>query len=485
MGIVQRQSIKFLITNYIGVVVGYVNTVLLFTNILTLDQFGLTRLLFSIALVVTQVAQLGAPNIVIRFYPFLKEKILSRGLVLCAGGIAVLSAILLIFKPFFIDYYREESPLIGEYYFLIIPFFIALVLNNLLDAYLKTQFKNVFANFLHTVGVRLLWMIIIILYYFQLFDFSTFVILFSLVHYVSLLILIFYIKSRIPVDLNFTVLEEDRRMFKSIKSFGFFTILSGMSSFFINKVDIIMLGGYEGSAAVAVYAIAGFMCTVISEPAISIGKTANVLVAKAFKDNDSQVVSELYQKSAINQLILSSAIYLIILVNYNNLMHFLPEEYAAGYMAFLFLGFGRVVDTGTGINGLILINSRYFKIDTLLSVFLLIMTIVSNAILIPLYQLEGAAIATLFSVFIYNLLRLLAVWYFLGYWPFSLNYLLAFAILPVTYLVVDQIPFIKNVYFDIIVRSGIIGLFYLLLITFSDVSADLKSLVTKTLGIKL
>ena len=44
MGIVKRDSIAITILSYIGVVVGYVNKILLFPNFLSEEQVGLTSI---------------------------------------------------------------------------------------------------------------------------------------------------------------------------------------------------------------------------------------------------------------------------------------------------------------------------------------------------------------------------------------------------------------------------------------------------------
>ena len=49
MGIVKRDSIAITVLSYVGVVVGYVNKILLFPNFLSEEQVGLTSILVSLA----------------------------------------------------------------------------------------------------------------------------------------------------------------------------------------------------------------------------------------------------------------------------------------------------------------------------------------------------------------------------------------------------------------------------------------------------
>ena len=74
MGTIKKQAFFNLIFNYVGIAIGYVNVVLLFPNIFTQDQFGLTRVLISIAAIFTQIASLGGPRILVRYYPHFKNE---------------------------------------------------------------------------------------------------------------------------------------------------------------------------------------------------------------------------------------------------------------------------------------------------------------------------------------------------------------------------------------------------------------------------
>ncbi len=69
MGNIARQATLNTLLTYMGIGLGFVNVVLLYPKVLQSDEFGLTRLLMSIATMAAQIAQLGAENSVIRFFP--------------------------------------------------------------------------------------------------------------------------------------------------------------------------------------------------------------------------------------------------------------------------------------------------------------------------------------------------------------------------------------------------------------------------------
>ena len=73
MGFVRKDSIIITLLTYFGLVIGYFNKVLLFTNFLTTEQVGLANILIFIASLYAQISALGSINIVFRFFPFFKS----------------------------------------------------------------------------------------------------------------------------------------------------------------------------------------------------------------------------------------------------------------------------------------------------------------------------------------------------------------------------------------------------------------------------
>src|SRR4051794_12704479 len=73
MGIVIRQSIKSSIVSYLGVVIGTVNLLWLYTRFLSTEQIALTRVLLGASLLFATFSQLGTTQITDRFFPHFKD----------------------------------------------------------------------------------------------------------------------------------------------------------------------------------------------------------------------------------------------------------------------------------------------------------------------------------------------------------------------------------------------------------------------------
>ncbi|GIR13541.1 MAG: hypothetical protein CM15mP23_21160 [Cryomorphaceae bacterium] len=70
----KNKEFRITLITYLGIIIGALNTMLIFPRVLGAEKHGLVMLLLSIATVFTQFIHLGVPNILIRFYPYFSEK---------------------------------------------------------------------------------------------------------------------------------------------------------------------------------------------------------------------------------------------------------------------------------------------------------------------------------------------------------------------------------------------------------------------------
>ena len=481
MGIVSKSSIKFSAISYFGILLGYLNTVIIFPNLLSEEEFGLTRLIFIAASLISQLAQLGIGNILIRFHPYLKDdkknSTLSLGIIISLIGIALSATVLLGFDGYIKAYYNEKSALFSEYFYLLLPAVISLIVFNLFNSYLRVLLKNSFAAILESVVLRLVWLGVVLLYGFGYFDTTTFLHIYVAGHISTSIALIIYAAKVKRFNLGFPLDSERWTLFKNMSKYGLVTIVSGLSLFLINKIDMMMVGSYVGLAEVGVYSIALYMSMVIMVPASSISRTTAVLTADAFKSGNSVLIKELYQKTALHQLLLGGMIYLLILINYESLMSFLPDHFKDSFMVFFYLGLAKIVDTGLGINGAILINSKYYKMDTVLSVGLLILSVIMKIYFIPTEGIIGAAFSTALALIIFNIIKYLILKLKLKLSPFTTNYIKALLIIVLPLPVIYITPHFGNFLIDVPLKSGIYLAIAIPLLYFLNISAELNGML--------
>lgn len=487
MGIIIRQSIQNTIVSYIGIGLGFVSTILLFPNILTSDQFGLTRLMLSVSLICVQISQLGMKNVIIRYFPYFQRsdssryRLLSLAIGIPAAGFLLFTVLLFLFHDTLVAYYAEESNLFEDYVFYLIPLVFAILFFEVLNSYVRAMKDSVTGSVVNEVIIRLLIIALLVAYAFDLMTFQHFMMLFVGIYCVQPLYMLIYLAIKNRLGFSHPFQSETKRLYKGMGVYGFYSVLGGLATLMVGNIDIIMLGAMVDYSSAAVYAIAFYMGTVIAVPQRSINKIAAPLIAGFFKSKQLDEIETLYQRTALNQLIAGSLLYVGIWANLHNVMDLLPPIYAGIYWVVVILGLAKLFDMATGINGHIIINSRFFRFDLYTNILLAILTISTNYLLIPQFGLEGAAIATALSIFIYNFVKFVFVWIKFGMQPFQLKAIWIIVIAGLCLLLSEQLPYMINFFVDVAVRSLLILILFTSAVLILRVSDDFQRLVMEAL----
>ncbi|WP_242918140.1 oligosaccharide flippase family protein [Pontibacter liquoris] len=490
----QREGIWNTIISYAGIVIGYVNTILLFPNYLEPDQVGLTRLLTSVSMMFAQFGALGFVNMSVRYFPYFRNKeerhhgflflLLSVPMV----GFALITGIFLLFKPVIVDYYQANSPLFVDYYFYIIPLALFTLLFNLFTAYLRSLFKTIVSSFVQDFLLRLLTTLLILAYAVGWMDFQQFVLLYIGINSAIALVLIVYTLWLRQLFLRPSWAGMKLIPLREMLFYGFFTFLGNISVTIITTVDQVMISAYSLSDN-GVYTTAFFMTSAIMIPARSIFKIAFPQVAEYWKDQDMIKMEQLYKQITLINLVIGLLLFIGIWANIDNLFSFMPDTYRAGKYVVLFLSMARLIDLATGINGIILATSAKYRWDLLFNVVLAGVTVWTNYYFIPLYGINGAAFASMLSYVLINLLRLFFVQWVYRIQPFAWSSVTITVIAAVALGTSYLLPYLGNSYLDIAVRSLLITLIYssltLGLNVFPALNEWLKKIVYSITGVSL
>src|SRR3984957_3445012 len=247
MGIVQKESIKLTVVFYMGSALGYLNKVLLLTNFLTPTQVGLTNVLANMAVLYAQFATLGIPSISNRFFPFFMNKEKKHngfffwGNVFVFGGFLLTTMLFIVFKPVVLRMFIDNSPLLIDYYYYLIPLAFASVYFQFFESYLRSLLKTVVPTFLNEVFSKIIVTVCISFYALKWIDFNQFVVIYIGCNFLITLALLIYI-----VYLNqFFVLPGKsklyKRLLKPILLYGAFTILSTLGASILVNIDTLMI----------------------------------------------------------------------------------------------------------------------------------------------------------------------------------------------------------------------------------------------------
>jgi O-antigen/teichoic acid export membrane protein len=444
MGIVLNQSLKNTIITYIGFAVGGVSTLFLFPPILGKTYYGLSNYILSCANVIMPLFAIGMQNTLVKFYSQCKtEKEENQFLSFTVLFPLVLCIPLIFIGLFFYDdivsFLTKKNPIVKEYIYLI-PFMgLCMAYFEIFYAWARVHMHSVFGNFIKEVGLRLFSVVGLLGIYFKWITAIDFIYLTAVIYFVAFLVTMLYaFKVKKPV-FQFSIPHN----VKAILEYTFYIILSGSVANLLLDGDKIMLNQYMDIGNIAYYSVATYIALVISVPSRAMHQIVYPITAKLMHENKHDELNDLYKKTSINLQLVGGFVMLCIFVNIDQLYEMLPKDYAGGIWIVFIIGISKYFDLILGNNNAIIFNSKYYRMVLFLGLMLVFFTIVLNRIFIPLYGITGSAIATLLSITIYSVAKLMFVVKRMHLYPFTTQTLYSISITVVLFVLFYfwQFPF--------------------------------------------
>lgn len=464
MGIVFNQSLKNTVITYIGFAIGAINTLYMYVQFLGDTYYGLVGYILSAANIMMPLMAFGVHNTLVKYFNEYKtEEEKSQFLTF------VLFLPLLLIVPFsligYFGYHQlstllsEENPIVYDFLWQIPVIGLCMGYFEIFYAWVKVHMQSVLGNFIKEVFLRILVSISLFAVYFDWITPVEFVYSLMGIYFFSMLLMkIYAYKVRFP-SFTFKIPTNS----KAIITYSLFIILTGGIANLFLEIDKFMLNNYVKIENIAYYSVAVYIAFVIGVPSRAMHQITYPITAKLMSENKQDELNDLYKKTSITLQIIGGLFFVGILVNLNQLYVLLPDKYSGGIFVVFTIGLSKYFDLILGNNNAIIFNSKYYKTVLFLGVLLVILTVILNMIFIPLYGLKGTAFATLLSITLYSLSKLLFVVKRMKLFPFTSKTVTAFGILIGCFLLFYFWDFPFHPIINIGLKSLIVSVVYLTL----------------------
>ncbi|HIK62418.1 MAG TPA: hypothetical protein EYG01_00240 [Flavobacteriales bacterium] len=477
MGIVRNQSIKNSISFYIGMAIGAINTVIIYPNAFNdhPEHFGLIQILIAYAILVSTFTTFGIPKTFVRFFPVIKEKgqLYFLSLIIPLLGFILSLLVYFLFKQQIFEL-LNASPLLKDNFFYIILLVFFIGFYDILTAVSRSFLSAAAPIFINEVFLKVYSMLLLLLHWFGYLDFTTFLKIYLFGYFLKFAVLFLIQWKNDRFSLSFSV--NDLKL-KEILSFGLFVFVGGASVMLVTRLDMMMIGSMLDLEQVAFYTVAFFIGNAIKVPGKSIAAISSPLVAKALEKQDYKETQTLYTKSSINQLIIAGVLFLCIWLNIDEIFSLLPAKFQGGKWVVFYISIAQLFNMITGINGTIIVNSKYYRYDLYTNAILVLTTVITNYFLILKYGIDGAAMATAISISLFNLIRLILIKVKMNMHPFSLQTIKTILLLFVMFFTLDFLPDSSYAFVDIIWKSIVVFILVIPAIMYFKLSEDINELI--------
>lgn len=420
MGIVFRQSARNTLVTYLGFGIGAINTLFLYTRFLSPEYYGLVGVILSTGALLMPLMAFGVPNAMVKYFSSYqqeseKDAFMSLMLLLPLSLIIPLGLFSYLFNGIIADFLARENAVVGDYVWHIFLVGAAMAYFEVFYAWAKVHLRSVSGNFMKEVFARAGVSLLLLAVYTEMLTVDQFLNALVFVYVLRTLIMGVYSSRLRRPRLELRWPEKSAAVLK----YSALIILGGSAAVMILELDRFMINQFVALENVAFYSVAVFIATVIAVPSRAMHQVTYPLTAEIMNRASPEELRNLYQKSSLTLFIVSGFLFVLIMVNLEALYLLLPGEYSGGFVVVFVIGVAKVSDALLGNNNAILFNSEYYGAVLGMGVFLAILTIVFNLWLIPVMGINGAALASLMAIGIYNAMKLYYVWLKFGIQPFS------------------------------------------------------------------
>ncbi|RDI50431.1 lipopolysaccharide biosynthesis protein [Flavobacterium glaciei] len=429
MGIVLNQSLKNTIITYLGFGIGAINTLYLYPFFLGTVFYALTNYILSWANIIMPLLAFGMQNTLVKFYTQYKtEEERSRFLSFTVLIPLLLCIPLVLIGLFFFEpislYLSKENPVVKDYLWLI-PFIgLSMAYFEIFYAWARVHMHSVFGNFVKEVGLRLFSLFALIGVYYEWISVVEFIYVTAIIYFLACIITMLYAFHIKKPVFQFSIPQN----VKDVLVYTFFIILSGSVAVMLLDIDKIMLNQYIKIENIAYYSVATYIASVIAVPSRAMHQITYPITAKLMHENKHDELNDLYKKTSINLQVVGGFVMLCIFVNINQLYVMVPKEYSGGILVVFLIGISKYFDLILGNNNAIIFNSKYYRMVLFLGLLLVFLTVGLNMFFIPRFAITGTAVATLLSITLYSLAKLLFVVKRMHLYPFTHQTLYSLAI---------------------------------------------------------
>lgn len=392
-------STTFLIT-IAGMIAGYILT-LFISRIYGAEGIGIFNLSYNIMSFIGMFCMLGMNISILRFVgEYINKKEIQKlpnlyvQMLKIILPLSLLFSIILFFSSTFIsneilknNIYENPIKIIA----IVLPFFVLLEIT---IEFIRGTNKLIISETLRSLTRPLLNILFLLIVSYNLTNLFLPLYGLGISIFISSILGIFYIFRNFSFSQlsNITILSKKDLIFISLPMMG-----TSIISFFIASISLYTLQYYSSIANVGIFSV----CLKISLIVGLVLTVTNTVMAPKFAglywSEEKNKLQELVNKSNKLNLYLSGFLSLIMIALANYILLMFGKDFSAGENILIILCIAQFFNVATGSAGVMLNMCGFQKEARNIIFYSLIVSLVLHFILVPLYNLEGAAIAFLLT----------------------------------------------------------------------------------------
>lgn len=475
--IMAKESFWGSIVTYIGVSIGFLTTFLVLVAYLSPEEVGLTRVLVELSTLLSGLALMGMTTSISRYFPYFRTEPTSTHAVphrgfffwvisIAAIGLPITLGLYALLADWVNPFFGKGSTLLKDYYLWILPLTTIISLWTLAELFSIQLMHLAVPRVIKELVLRLLLLVCYLIYAFGYVDFSDFVCLFVGAYMLCMILAYLYLGRITPLSLKRDLDFPDTTLRRSFYRYTRLAILSVVGTTLAGRMDLFVLAFHPdaGLRSAAVFTIGFFMVSVIEIPTRAIIGLATARIADLMKDEAYPTVGQILERVSRFQVLTSMIIFLMMYASIDSLLSIMPngDAYKDSGEVFVILGFAKLIEVCFTACHPIVNASSFYRMSLYYTIWTVVAAFVANYYFIPLWDAQGAALATLLTTTLgYGFLQVV-VYRHLALSPLSWRIIRCIILGVTLYIGIKYLPELEHKYLNILVRSGLVGILALI-----------------------
>lgn len=411
MGVVIRQSLWSTVIAYVGVLVGYVNTLYLRPEFFEMDEIGLFGLITANAMMISPFSSFGMSSSYIKFFPSFKESQRNRfftfQFVIVVLGFTIIALCGYLLRDLIRERYVETAPEYINYLSITAIIILANSLFDLFFSYSRAIMKVLFPSFLRDVFLRLGAIVLVTGYALEWFSFEWAVN--GLAINYALAVIFLYAQLAIGgfrFDFTFTGISAEFK--KKLLKFALYSMFLAGSFAIINNATYDQVTSVLGAKATGIFITCFFIGTIVEMPRRNMAKVVSPIISNEFQNNNLAEVGILYKRSSITMSVLGALLFIGIATNLKDLFSFIPQgdQFQNGLLVVIAVCLAKLSIMISSFPGEIINFSPLYRYNLYFQLGTAVLLVVLNYLLIPAYGLNGAGLSYLLAIVIHVIVKI-------------------------------------------------------------------------------
>lgn len=483
MSIVVRQSIYNILSTLVAIAIGALNTIVFFPLAVGVQSYGILMILLAQSNLIQPVFSFGLQHAIIKFFsaaPSQKEQDKLLLFSLFFPLVIILPSAFVFFGNYeaIVSFLSSKNKGLADFIYLIFVIAISTAYFEIFYSWARVQKKTVVGNFMKEVYQRILISLLLLGYFLKWYDFTGFIHALIFGYYLRLAIMVGYSLSLYRPKIHFSLPQN----ISSLSTYMLLIFLSAFGASVIIDIDASMLGKLVEEKYVAYYKVAIFIAALIDAPMRALLQIVSPLVAEALNYNKAQELGALFRKSSVNLLLVAGLFFVLINANIDDLYAFIyylngKEGFVLAAPVVLYISVSKLFTATTGCVNTIITNSKYYYVVPFLSIGSAAAVVMLNLLLIQRFGFVGAAMATFLVITFFNGIKVFFVWRQFGLSPFIREVYILLGVIFGLYACFSFLVFPFSAFINLILKSSLILLIYLLICYYLQLSDQVNSVL--------